>query len=449
VNGYYVFWVFNLLAGVWLLRIVVDSIDFPGIGRNTIFLMIFWILLIASITTGTNYSGLRFLAAPALALWGYRYLIAERYQVSAATIFASFVVLLLLSPELAVGFAAGFLTYLVFFWSRSRGWSWLAPYSAASVGVAVVLWWANKLEVFHTLRTFAKGGISLPIVPAAHLLLFIFLVMLVASYLATEFFEKRASNTACLILITFTAFPSALGHCDPGHVFLNSIPFVIVGFLWSSTSIRRWRWMKAAVAILLFICMVTFVAGYAGQLLRTTLVLRMRLQPTRAAALMDRYRQNMTLRYGVEVAEEKVAELRLMKDYDATSGTPWHPPSTTEIVQAPFGYPYMQERTFIDEGYYSGTINAFNPDQISAKIDELRQHPKRDLLISSDQSCFLDVEGQRKFLSVLFFYPFRWRAVHSENFYTPICRYISENYSSRVAASPDTYGFTVWSPKGK
>jgi hypothetical protein len=447
VNGYYFFWLLSSLAGVWLLRFVVESIDFPGIKRSAIFLMLFWILLVATITTGTNYSGLRFLAAPALALLIYQYLCSGRYAKAATATWVAFILLLLLSPEFAIGFVGGLFAYMLLFWSREHGGSWIKPYSAALAGIAVVLWWSNRLGIFHTLRTFAQGGISLPIVPAAHILFLFFVVILAVSYLVSEFLQRRTSSTACLILISLTALPSALGHCDPGHVVLNSIPLIIVAFLWSSTSVRRWRWMQSAFVFLLLICTATFLAGYAGQLLRTALVLRMRLQPDRASELLEQYRQRMVTRYGKTIAKEKISELQLMSHYDATGEAPWHPPHTTEIVQAPFGYPFIQDRTSIDEGYYSGTVNAFSPEQIAAKIDELKQHPERDLLISSEQNCFLDVEGQRRFISILFFYPFRWRVQHPESLYNPVCRYISENYSVRVAASPDTYGFTLWSPK--
>ncbi|WP_260705545.1 hypothetical protein [Edaphobacter flagellatus] len=448
VNAYYLFWLMNVLAGVWLLRVIVDGIDYPGRHRSAIFLLLFPLLLMGEVTTGINYAGLRFFAGPALALWVYRLIRRPQGEIAgAAAVCASTIALLLLSPELGVGFAVGIYAFLIAYYARTRSWSWVTPYGVALAVLCAVFWQAGRMQVFYTMRTFSHGGINFPIVPALHILMLFFAVFLCSSYLVFVWREGRYTNTSCMLAVAFTFLPSALGHCDPGHIIFNGTVFLIVASLWAASTPVRWRLWCSVFIVVAVICSATFLLGYAGQLFRSTLALMVRDGGRRGAQLEDTYYRKMLGRYGRGVADTKRAELELMSRKDATKSQPWRVPYAEGIVEAPFGYAESQNRAYIDEGYFDGTVNAFDPEQIEEKIEELKRHGDRELVLSAEQGCYFDFEAQKTFISVLFFYPFRWKVRHTENAYTPLCEYVRSHYTIRVPASPDTYGYAIWSPK--
>lgn len=448
VNAYYLFWLVSVLAGVWLLKEVIDGIDYPGQHRSAIFLMLLPLLLMGAVTTGLNYSGLRFFAGPALALWVYRLIRRPGSEIAgAAAVCVSAIALLLLSPELGVGFVVGIYAFLIAFYLRAGGRaSWLAPYGVALAVLCAVFWQASRMQIFYTMRTFGHGGINFPIVPALHILMLFFAVFLCGSYLVFLWCERRYTNTSCVLAVGFTFLPSALGHCDPGHVVFNGAVFLIVASLWAASRTIWWRLWCFGLILMAVICSATFLLGYAGQLSRDALALMMRSGGSRGIRLEDVYYRKMLGRYGRVVADTKRAELELMSQKDATKSQPWRVPYSERIVEAPFGYLVSQDRTYIDEGYFSGTVNAFDPEQIEEKVEELKRHGDRELILSAEQGCYFDFEEQKKLISVLFFYPFQWKVLHTENAYVPLCDYVRSHYTIRVPASANTYGYAIWSP---
>jgi hypothetical protein len=176
------------------------------------------------------------------------------------------------------------------------------------------------------------------------------------------------------------------------------------------------------------------------------LVLLLRSQLKTNPRFLHALNARMSDRYGNELAIEKMAELQMLSETDATRDIAVPPSNTVGVVEAPFGYTVTQNPTYVDQGYYAGTVNAFSSESTARKIDELEQHPTRDLALPRDVNCYVDLEGEQKFLSVLFFYPFHRHALHPQDTYVALCTHIRQHYWLRVPSGPGTYGYEIWSP---
>ena len=100
--------------------------------------------------------------------------------------------------------------------------------------------------------------------------------------------------------------------------------------------------------------------------------------------------------------------------------------------EAPFGYQPngfgSYHSSAVNYGYYEGMENANTPHAVQRKIDELAQHPDRDLLLPDASASLCSVNGslQRGLLSVFFFFPYLARVSHPVSVHQPLCDYIAE-----------------------
>lgn len=130
---------------------------------------------------------------------------------------------LLLSPEVAVAFAATWFLYAVL---RLRDNPWvlgatLAGFAMAAAFCAILL----PPAYFSGVLQFSQGANNLPLVPAAHILLFVVTMFLVVPEgLALAFVPGPSPTGTCaMAALCLAMLPGALGRCDPPHVLLFGI----------------------------------------------------------------------------------------------------------------------------------------------------------------------------------------------------------------------------------
>ena len=74
-------------------------------------------------------------------------------------------------------------------------------------------------------------------------------------------------------------------------------------------------------------------------------------------------------------------------------------PGASEVLDAPFGYSPTSSGNIatagLDSGYFFGLLNAFTHAAVMTKIDELRAHPERDLLLPKAQRAVPRYTRQR------------------------------------------------------
>jgi hypothetical protein len=125
-------------------------------------------------------------------------------------------------------------------------------------------------------------------------------------------------------------------------------------------------------------------------------------------------------------------------------------PGASGVLDAPFGYKpnqFGEYRTVgVDSGYFFGLLNAFTPTAVTTKMDELRAHPERDLLLPEDftEECTVHPAAERRTLQVAFMSPFVPSVRHSDNVREPLCEFITTHYQVIQAAQSGDYGYQLW-----
>jgi hypothetical protein len=123
-------------------------------------------------------------------------------------------------------------------------------------------------------------------------------------------------------------------------------------------------------------------------------------------------------------------------------------PGISPIVSVPFGYiPNKISRyqgTDIDEGYFMGTLNILTPEEVNRKIDEIRNHPEEDLLVSPEgpEECAVR-DGDRAFMRSLLLVPWVPKPIHTLTLMVPYCTYLQEHYEWLYQPSSATFGYGI------
>jgi hypothetical protein len=242
---------------------------------------------------------------------------------------------------------------------------------------------------------------------------------------------------------------SALGRCDPGHVLWGGLTFILVGFLWSSCSVLAWKCYSCAfILIFLFASSLSGIWSYRGELGRA--VINAALSSSNGQNRVRAAATQLLIRhFGKSNSQGKIAKLRLLAQYDASSDGPQLPSRLQGIAMVPFGYIVSHNPTSLEFGYYWGTIDALDPRAVDRKISELQADRERQLLLPEhwQASCTIIPEQSRQLIRSLFVYPYQARAVNTQSIYEPLCRYILSHYVLAVGPGAETYDYEVWNPR--
>jgi hypothetical protein len=217
------------LAGLWCAFYVLSRVTMPARAR----LAAFSILAIAGFAPYMGINGvlLRYLFPFASLLLGHRAVMwtlscrgrAGWWAGAAIAVLLLLAANILLSPEVGVAFALAWLGYAVLmvrFEARI-----LAVSLIALMAAALLCWLFLPAAYYGTLLRFSEGANNLPLLPAAHLLLYILTLFIVVPPLLAASVQRRAptdvpGGTMCgaLGVLCVVMAPGALGRCDPPHV---------------------------------------------------------------------------------------------------------------------------------------------------------------------------------------------------------------------------------------
>jgi hypothetical protein len=468
-DSYYVFWLFTLLAGVWMLAEVIGLLEYPGARKSEAFSLLCLSALPAVLSAGVNYTLFRFLPAAYLGLLVQR--MDERGQErhgATAMLMAvgSTVILLLVSAEVALAFTAGVIGYFTLFGFRreeTKGWRYWTRYALFVFAEAGVLWLAGRLGLFNTLKAFGGGAYNFPIVPGGHILFFFFCCGLVTLYAANRLRTgARGGGMLMVLAVSIVTLFAALGRCDVWHVGFEGIGVLVVATLLVSARSKVWRSYRIAFVVLFVAApALTALWWYQAALISKVAFLRLsRSDPhSFVTAKLDRAAEQYFAR------KESPAKARLKTDLLRASGSvPTQIdlrsiyPGASEVLDAPFGYKpnqFGEYRTAeLDSGYFFGLLNAFTHTAVMTKIDELRAHPERDLLLPEDftEQCTVHPAAERRLLQVVFMSPLVPPVKHRDSVWEPLCTYITTHYQVIQPAQSDDYGYELWRrswvPKG-
>ncbi len=217
------------LTGLWCAFYVLSRATMPA----TLRLVAFGILALAGFAPYMGINGvlIRYLFPFASLLAGHRvvmWTLSWRRGVgwwagTTTTVLLLLAANILLSPEAGVAFALAWLGYaLLMLRCEFRV---LAVSLIALMAAALLCWLFLPAAYYGTLHRFSQGAENLPLLPAAHLLLYILTMFLVVpQLLAVSVRERAPSNIpgsalcGALGVLCVVMMPGALGRCDPPHV---------------------------------------------------------------------------------------------------------------------------------------------------------------------------------------------------------------------------------------
>jgi hypothetical protein len=402
-NAYYLFWALNVLAGVWALSEIINRIDPFSQRKNHIFILLYLSIFPGIMFTGLNYTGFRFLIAPLLGLIVYRAIqnATARGQIIGSLLVVCFTALLILiSPEMGIGFSVGISAFYFLFYVRAESKLWVIPYLAMLLLLTILMFAANRLQVFYTLKQMGHGGYNFPIIPAAHILLLFVSVFLAAAYFVAKICHGGfQSSTILVLLISLPPLAACMGRCDPGHVIFDGIGIFLVVLLYTSTHPRIWRWYRMSFVVVFILFYLSSFFLYREEIGRALIMCAIRDKATFGSSVekvADSIERRVIIgRYGETVGNEKLRRLRYALAIDARSDSVQVPPQLRGVANVPFGYSVTHNPTGTDGGYYYGLVDVFDQGAVTSKISELERHPSRELILptSYDDSCHLDPDA--------------------------------------------------------
>lgn len=394
-HAYYLFCMLQWVTGEMLLWHVLSSLPSRPFHRAFTFAA-FTLLWFTSITDqGAQYTPLRFVLTSVCALWVHglwlrRTRASNAFAMLPAMAAAAlcFVGLLLYSPEQGIGFAAA---TVLFFAAGVRRRAIAVPLAGFTVVCAVVFAAAKHVGWMGVLFTFAGGSFNLPVLAGFQSLFLVSMLLATACAIVFAFRHEESSRPEIyLVALAVVSVPAAFGRADPGHIFINTMPALLVITL----ALLQRSGLRLAVMGGWILCI--------------------------GLAYLSHMRQQVNV---------------LMHSWPRLEEMPpaGELPPIGVGLRAPFRYfPYLDGQfgpKVITGRYYSFDL-AF-PGMAEDKIDELRQHP-RDLIVvpvNYPDSCqVLSAETLQRSLhdDVSNLYIPKLKAV--KNVKLPLCAYIHTHY---------------------
>ncbi len=427
VQAYYVFWIACTVLGVALLFCALRTAGDHTQDRRGVFLIFFAISLFGILTTGLNYALLRYIA-PVYAAAFVERLRQRSFVFASIGVAAATLILLLLSPEIAVAFALATLIYLAM-QVHGRERSEPIVFGALLCTLAFLFAIANSFGVFGTMRAFSAGGNNFPIYIAPTIAIF-FAVLWFGLRLLSE---ERRGVLAYWIILGVVLTPAALGRCDSGHILCYALGLFLAVLLAFSRRRRGRAWIRVFGAVYILLVLLPS--------------LRVDYLPFTASAAA-RSQSPIALAYARWVlGEAKVQQIRASVVVPQIAA-----PFTTYL--APFSYrPNRWDvvaSPSIEYGYYEGMTNVLTPSQIAFKLREITDHPTMPLLLPRQfvSYCVRTADNSRELLSGLYSVPYLKQPAHEMDLYMPVCDFIRTNYRPVPIRAEQNFGdWDVWARK--
>lgn len=260
---------------------------------------------------------------------------------------------ILISPEIGAAFAVGWGAYCAFSaWTDPRrailGLAGLA--AAAALGALIV-----PVQYAGTVFSFSAGAGNFPLVPAAHIILYLTTVLVAVPALFAEALSHPGRPAALLFAmatVSVLMIPGALTRADPPHVLFFGLGVSLLLFIQTAVRSRR--------AFVMFAVVYTIVT-IAG------------LHLSNARAFYDVSLRSFSLHDLVAFLQHREVEVT----DDQIHGLSKYPPlglpfcsyGTDRRTMA-----YLWARGQIDPEYYCGIIGVYTERQLARKLADTSRH---------------------------------------------------------------------------
>ena len=454
LDAYFLFWVLSWVGGVYLLWLMLAWASTSSPRKNGIYLLAFLGFIFSTISLGLNYTPLRFVAAPFVAVAVWRVLGTYPSVVPGALLsLAGAAWVMFSSPEQGIALCGGTLLFFLIFLPRSRP-QWTLALGTLAAGQALLLLLLYRSGCVHYMRGMAQGGYNLPLLPSISTLISLALLVVAVCILANSLrLHRPGGPLEYLILVSLCALPAAFGRCDAGHMFMNTTGAFIAA--WTVLSYHRaaGRWMVWSYVLgALFLPLALYQANNFF-MFPVKVALFSPADPHPAVRNLARVALQKAL--GPQRSQATLAKWRAAYPVAVPSDVPQN-----RTLMAPLGYPstlLLKGLPPITNGRYRGLANVMTRYEVDEKVVELQQHPDNLLLFTQGSSCAgnaadaapagdahaqEDKQKRRElFLNLLPFYlpPVR----HRDDLLAPVCQYITAHYSPSAYRAPLANG-EIW-----
>jgi hypothetical protein len=269
------------LIGLAMLAYCLNTLPLHARHRR----LLFALLALGAINPllGLNYTFLRFIAPLTAMLLCTR---TSSWVRSTAAFSVAGIVLLGISPELALAFLVGVACYTAL-QSYRAGRLWLLTFFVPVVTIAVVLFTAGQsyLRIF---TSFSRGTLNIPVGPYPHIVIFLFAAVWLVPRAMGRLLPEAGRSSNRMVACYFASLgmlPAVLGRCDPLHVFFNGAGMFVLSAvgLWQLAKPVRVLW---TVALIVLVCWVQWVND-SLYFDRTVDTLRLAVMPTLPKPMLD------------------------------------------------------------------------------------------------------------------------------------------------------------------
>ncbi len=291
--------------------------------------------------------------------------------------------------------------------------------------VFVILFFLFNNNFILILKVFASGGNNFPIIPAASVLFFILSYLIINIIFSASVFTGKVSFVVCsLVVFNIVILPGAFGRCDPGHLFWYGLNTFICLWMYLSYTNNRVSKIYSWTFILIFtiganLSMLFLYKGNIGiSILKFVASHEVVRHNLKKIAFYNKRIDNYVARY------EAIKDFKTIDKY--------------KCIAIPFDvdedlYLHILRNKSYSSEYYSGLfLNVYTPEQIEAKLNNLKDLKHEYMIIPSlifDYRADHQTSNDNAFMSILFFFPFNYtKEEYSQEMYQPIYSYIKRHY---------------------
>jgi len=434
IIGYYVTYVLLTPLGLYFLLYVVNSFNIDKSKKT----LIFYIVAISSlpITLGLNYTFFRFIT-PIVSIFIFNRIIHAHINKSIVNQFILSVGIVIISlfnfiisPEIGIAIFIALESYLCFLIIFNKQFYLICTLAGNLVLILVLSGLLNSNQIL-ILKSFASGGNNWVVIPSLSILLYLVSFFTINIILSVEAFSKKFPFIPfALVVFNCIMLCGAFGRCDPAHIFYNGLGTLIV--MWAFLSYIQSRYLK--LFNIVFIFTFTIAVNAIGlDLMKNqyvNLIINYAYNHNGFGMLKKTGKSFHILNFVNKFIYYNIPrvyiDFNLLKKY--------------KIIAVPFDtdknlYIFLLNNNLYQPEYYTGPfLNVYTPNQINTKLNTLQDSNHKYMIISkyilSHKRSDNFVHNQdRKFISLLFCYPYRYNQVKfSKDMYEPVFRYIQANY---------------------
>jgi hypothetical protein len=314
---------------------------------------------------GLNGVVLRFACPYASLLLGHRMFLRLavappwlRWPASFAGVAALLLVNVLISPEIALAFALAWLAYAGL--AIRQDWRLLAVSVTAILVTALGCRFALPDAYSNSLLRFSQGANNLPLLPAAHIVLYVVtLVLLVPPLLAAGL--RGGTREAPLLggfgALTVVMSPGALGRCDPPHVLFYGLCASLLLMTGLANKSRR--------ALAAYALAYAFVS--IGMMQAVNLVVFFGVRPRHLLEPVRGVRE-VVADVLSDLAPRDLSYLSALDKY-ARVGLPFATNGGDNAAEA-----YLFERRKVAPEFYTGAVGVYTESEIARKLHDVFRH---------------------------------------------------------------------------